>query len=224
MLLRLENVLTQDQTALVRDTLARMKFQDGKTSAGIAAARVKNNQEADRAQKEITELDNLVMGNLVRHPVYRGGALPLRVATPFYARYQAGMRYGHHVDDPIMGQDGMPYRTDIAITIFLNEPESYEGGELVISTTFGETAVKYAAGDAVMYPASSLHRVAEVTKGERLVAVTWVQSAVRDPAQRELLYGLNLAREKLLQSAPESPETVRVNTAYINLVRMWSEV
>jgi PKHD-type hydroxylase len=123
-----------------------------------------------------------------------------------------------------MGMEGMLYRTDVAITIFLNDPENYDGGELTVRTAFGENRVKLPAGDGVMYPASSLHHVAEVTRGERLVAVTWVQSLVRDPTQRELLYELNLAREKLLKTAPAADETAKVNTAYVNLVRMWSDI
>jgi PKHD-type hydroxylase len=223
MLLRLPSVLTSDQLRGARDLLARAQFVDGKLSAGMAAARVKYNQEADRRAGEIQQLDNLVMGALIQHPLYRSGALPLRVAAPFYARYTPGMHYGDHVDDPIMGMEGMLYRTDVAITIFLNDPENYDGGELTVRTAFGENRVKLPAGDGVMYPASSLHHVAEVTRGERLVAVTWVQSLVRDPTQRELLYELNLAREKLLKTAPAADETAKVNTAYVNLVRMWSD-
>jgi len=224
MLLRLEGVLTPDQLQGAREILTKVKFVDGKASAGLAAARVKNNQEAERGAQDLARLDDLVMGDLVRHPVYRAGALPLKVAAPFYARYVPGMRYGDHVDDPIMGGAAGLYRTDIAITIFLNDPGDYDGGELVIHTAFGENKMKLPAGDAVMYPASSRHRVAEVTRGERLVAVTWVQSLVRDPARRELLYGLNLAREKLLADAPQAEETAQVNAAYVNLVRMWSEL
>ena len=224
MLLHLKSILTPDQLQGAREMLARVKFVDGKASAGLAAARVKNNQEAERGAQDLARLDDLVMGDLVRHPVYRAGALPLKVAAPFYARYVPGMRYGDHVDDPIMGGAAGLYRTDIAITIFLNDPGDYDGGELVIHTAFGENKMKLPAGDAVMYPASSRHRVAEVTRGERLVAVTWVQSLVRDPARRELLYGLNLAREKLLADAPQTEETAQVNAAYVNLVRMWSEL
>jgi PKHD-type hydroxylase len=164
------------------------------------------------------------MGSLVRHPVYRAGALPLHVATPLYARYRPGMTYGDHLDDPIMGADGVKFRSDIALTVFLNSPQEYDGGELVIRTSAGEQVVKLAAGDAVLYPAGSIHHVSPVTRGERLVAVTWVQSLVRDPARRELLYGLNAAREKLLRDAPEAPETGQVNAAYLNLVRMWSDL
>lgn len=224
MLLHLKNVLAPDQLQGARAMLAKLKFVDGKASAGMAASRVKNNQEADRQAQEIGNLDNLVMGSLVRHPVYRAGALALKVATPFYARYVPGMRYGDHVDDPVMGGEDGLYRTDIAITIFLNDPTSYDGGELVVTAAFGEQKIKLPAGDAVMYPASSRHRVTEVTRGERLVAVTWVQSLVRDPARRELLYELNQVRERLLKETPEAEDTTRINMVYVNLVRMWSEL
>jgi PKHD-type hydroxylase len=116
------------------------------------------------------------------------------------------------------------YRSDIAITIFLNPPEDYGGGELVIQTAFGSQTVKLSAGDGVLYPAGSIHQINPVTRGERVVAVTWVQSLVRDPARRELLFGLGQAREKLLQSAPDAAETAQVNAAYLNLIRMWSDI
>lgn len=224
MLLRLREVLKNDELMLVHEWLAHANFVDGRLSAGAAAKRVKNNEELDSRAAELERLNNLVMGKLTRHPVYRGGALPLHVASPFYARYQPGMAYGDHLDDPIMGADGVRYRSDIAITIFLNAPEDYGGGELVIQTAFGSQPVKLPAGDGVLYPAGSIHQVNPVTRGERLVAVTWVQSLVRDPAQRELLYGLNQAREKLLQSAPDAAETAQVNAAYMNLIRMWSDI
>jgi len=224
MLLLLPAVIKADELALVRALLAGARFVDGRLSAGAAARRVKNNEEMERAEQDLERLNRVVMGSLVRHPVYRAGALPLHVASPLYARYRPGMTYGEHLDDPIMGTDGVMYRSDVAVTVFLNAPEEYDGGELVIRTWAGEQTVKYAAGDAVLYPASSIHRVNPVTRGERLVAVTWVQSLVRDAARRELLYGLNLAREKLLQSAPEAEETAQVNAAYLNLIRMWSDI
>jgi PKHD-type hydroxylase len=134
------------------------------------------------------------------------------------------MTYGNHVDDPIMGAPGQQYRSDVSTTVFLNAPEEYEGGELVINTSYGEQKVKLAAGSAVVYPSSSLHHVAEVTKGTRLVAVTWTQSLIRDPAKRELLYQLNQARESLLKSRPDDKETKNVDVAYVNLFRMWAEL
>ena len=224
MLLRIPSVLDRAELDVLRLMLASAPFVDGKLSAGLAARRVKNNQEVDRHARELAQLNNLVMGKLVQHPVYRSAALPLRVAAPYYARYTSGMRYGDHVDDPIMGADGALYRSDVSITVFVNDPADYDGGELVIQTAFGEQLVKLPAGDAVMYPSSSLHRVAEVTRGERLVAVTWLQSLVRDPARRELLHKLNSVRERMLASAAESEDTKLINKTYVNLVRMWGEI
>jgi PKHD-type hydroxylase len=224
MLLLIPGVLMADELELARAWLADAKFVDGRLSAGAAARRVKHNQELGAGTPDLERLNRLVLGALVRHPVYRGGALPLHVASPLYARYRPGMTYGDHLDDPIMGTDGVMYRSDVAVTVFLNAPEEYDGGELVIRAAAGEQAVKLAAGDAVLYPASSIHHVNPVTRGERLVAVTWVQSLVRDAARRELLYGLNAAREKLLHDAPEAEETAQVNAAYLNLIRMWSDI
>lgn len=189
----------------------------------MAAKRVKNNQEIASNQQQLNELNTIVMGNLVRHPVYKNAALPYRVAAPFYARYTPGMAYGDHVDDPVMGGQDR-YRSDISITVFLSEPQTYEGGELIIRTSFGDQTIKFSGGDAVMYPASSRHHVNKVTQGERLVAVTWVQSLVRDPTKRELLYELSKAREKMLIHAPDAAETAHVDTVYVNLVRLWAEL
>ena len=224
MLIRIPAVLDHSELEIVRRLLNKAPFVDGKLSAGQAARRIKNNQEVDRSAHELEQLNNLIMGKLVQHPIYRSAALPVRVAAPYYARYSAGMHYGDHVDDPIMGANGQIYRSDLSITIFLSKPSDYTGGELMINTSFGEQAIKYAAGDAVLYSAATRHRVAEVTNGERLVAVTWVQSLVRDPNQRELLHELNGVRERLLASAPESEDAKQVNKTYVNLVRMWGDV
>ncbi len=224
MLLRIPSVLDRSELEVVQRVLAGAPFVDGKLSAGQVAKRVKHNLEVDRRAHELEQLNNLVMGKLVQHPVYRSGALPLRVAAPYYARYTPGMQYGDHVDDPVMGADGTLYRSDVSITVFLGDPAGYDGGELVINTPFGEQQVKLPAGDAVMYPSSSLHRVAEVTRGERLVAVTWLQSLVRDPARRELLHELNSVRERMLAKSPETEDAKLINKTYVNLVRMWGDV
>jgi PKHD-type hydroxylase len=224
MLLRIPSVLNREELEVARRMLADAPFVDGKLSAGQAARRVKQNLEVDRHATVLEQLNNLVMGKLVQHPLYRSAALPLKVAAPYYARYTPGMHYGDHVDDPVMGVDGQLYRSDVAITVFLNDPSSYDGGELVMNTPFGEQLVKLPAGDAVMYPSSSLHRVCEVTRGERLVAVTWLQSLVRDPARRELLHELNTVRERLLAADAESEDAKLVNKTYVNLVRMWGDV
>ena len=223
MMTRIQGVLDQQQLQTARNLISGGRFTDGGPSAGMAARRVKHNEELSLEDTRLRELNNLVIGSLVKHPTYQSAAMPLRIATPFYARYTAGMSYGEHVDDPIMGQ-GDIYRTDVSVTIFLNNPDEYQGGELVIQTVFGEQQVKLPAGDAVMYPSSSVHRVAEVTEGERLVAVSWIQSLVRDPDKRALLHELNQARETLLHEKPDADETRQVNHSYINLVRMWSEI
>jgi PKHD-type hydroxylase len=223
MLTRLTAVLDRKQLDAVGRLVAGGRFIDGVLSAGMAAQRVKHNEELSVDEIHMRELNNIVMGSLVRHPVYRSASMALRVAAPYYARYTAGKSYGDHVDDPVMGQGDL-YRSDISVTIFLSDPDDYDGGELVIQTAFGEQCVKLPAGDAVLYPSSSVHSVTEVTRGERLVAVSWIQSLVREPDKRALLHELNQAREKLLQEKPEAEETIRVNHSYINLVRMWSEL
>jgi len=223
MLLRIQNLIPTGKLAVARGLLERARFVDGRLSAGREAAMVKHNEELPADSPDMARLNNIVMGALLTHPTYRYGVLPHRIAAPFYARYTPGMRYGSHVDDPVMGSPDH-YRTDVSITVFLNQPDEYEGGELVISTAYGEISHKLPAGDAVLYPSGSLHHVAEVTRGERLVAVTWAQSMVRDPAQRELLWNLGQARDALIEREPESETTQRVSTSYINLLRMWAEL
>jgi PKHD-type hydroxylase len=134
------------------------------------------------------------------------------------------MGYGFHVDDPVMGPMAGRYRSDVSTTVFLNDGSDYEGGELVIQTSFGEQRIKGNAGDAAVYPSSSWHKVADIQSGTRLVAVTWAQSMVKDSNQRELLYQLAQARQGLLEKLPQSEETAKVSTVYANLVRQWSEV
>ncbi len=225
MLLTIPQLLSTTQLKQVQDLLDKADFIDGKLSAGKVAKKIKNNQEINTNDKELlNQLNNIVMGTLIAHPEYKSAVLAHRIAVPFYARYQKGMQYGYHIDDPVMGPNGGRYRSDVSITIFLNEPEDYEGGELSISTTFGVNKVKLPAGAAVMYPSSSLHQVAEITSGERLVAVTWAQSMIREPAKRELLYDLDKVREKLFLEQPNAIDTAKLDNVYANLVRMWAEV
>lgn len=223
MLIQLKNILGPNELAQVKLLLAQAKFVDGKLSAGQVAVEVKHNQEVTADDPALKSLNQLVMGNLVRHKKYQRAALPAKIASPFYAMYEQGMAYGEHIDDPIMGQ-GDRYRSDLAITIFLNEPEEYEGGELIINWNNEERAIKYKAGDAVLYPATTRHRVNEVTGGKRIVAVSWVQSLVKDNEQRSLLYELSCAREKLLRKQANEEHTKQVDLVYVNLVRRWSEL
>jgi PKHD-type hydroxylase len=224
MLLTIPGLLNPAQLNKIREILAGAEFVDGRLTAGFAAARVKRNLELKQDPERLQRLIRIIMASLAHNETFRFGALPHRVADPIVARYEPGMTYGDHVDDPIMGTSGPRFRTDVSMTIFLNPPESYEGGELTVRTPFGDRKVKLPAGDAVIYPSSSLHHVAEVTAGERLVALTWIQSYVRDAARRELLYELNLARESLLKEAPGTETTGYVDRSYANLLRMWADL
>lgn len=224
MLITIDEVLNQEELGVARDLISRGQFIDGKLTAGSEATRVKNNAEFSPDNQLVTPLNNLVMGKLVQNETYLAAAFPKQIAAPIFARYTKGMNYGNHIDDPLMGPAGQRFRSDVSITVFLNEPDDYEGGELVITTQYGDHQVKLKAGDAVLYPSSSTHRVNTVTSGERLVAVTWLQSMIKDPAQRELLYNLHLAREDLLHNQASSETTERVSNTYVNLVRMWSDV
>jgi len=224
MLVTIPNVLDKEEISVIQDLMATANFREGTASAGSEAKRVKNNHEMFISEIETQRLNNLVMGRLLQNPTYIAAAFAAKIAAPYYAKYTAGMYYGNHVDDPVMGPPNQRYRSDISITIFLNAPDTYDGGELVINTPFGEQKVKLNAGDAVLYPSSSTHRVAEVTRGERLVAVTWLQSTVRDPAKREILYNLSQVRETMIQNAGGSKETEQLSNAYMNLMRMWSDI
>lgn len=224
MLLHLKNILDTDKLDNITKMLGKVPFIDGKHSAGMAAEQVKNNEEMQLGTQQAQYLDQLVMSSLAENADFRSAALPFRVAQPVFARYTPGMYYGNHVDDPVMGGGVEKFRTDVAVTVFLNAPEAYDGGELAMQSPFGEQRVKYAAGDAVLYPAGSLHRVETVTKGERLVAVAWVQSMVRDAAKRELLFELDQARNALLQQDPSDPITQKVDRSYVNLIRRWSDI
>ncbi len=223
MLTTLDHLISPANMTRIRELLAESPFIDGKLSAGVVARGVKQNQEMNPRSAHYQELNELVMSNLVRHPKFKAAAWPKRVAAPFYARYEPGMEYGEHVDDPVMGHGDL-YRTDISTTIFLSEPDEYDGGELTIKDSYGERSIKLPAGSAVIYPSHSRQYVAPVTKGVRLVAVTWAQSTIRDPAKRELLYELNQAREMLYKELPESEATRKVSATFNNLVRRWIEL
>ena len=224
MLVTIPDVLSKDEIRIINELMTAAEFHDGTVSAGSEARRVKKNEEMNLSEQDTQRLNNVVMGKLVQNPTYIAAAFASRIAAPYYAKYTAGMYYGNHVDDPVMGPPHQRYRADISVTIFLNEPEEYDGGELVIQTPFGEQQVKLPAGSAVMYPSGSTHRVAEVIQGERLVAVTWLQSTVRDPARREVLYKLAQVRDSLIASAPDSEELEKLSYSYINLLRMWTEL
>jgi PKHD-type hydroxylase len=223
-LISLRAVLGADDLRRVRELLAQAPFVDGRNSAGGDARRVKNNEEVDPSHQRVGALNQLVLLPLYRHPVFQAAAMPRRLSGAFFARYQPGMQYGNHVDDPVMGPENGRYRSDVSVTVFLGPADSYDGGELVIETEYGEQRVKLEAGDAVIYPSSSLHRVDPVTRGERLVAVAWAESMVREPERRRLLFELQQIEDQLRVADPDAEVTRRAGRVRANLMRMWADV
>jgi PKHD-type hydroxylase len=222
MILCIGGVLDETQIADLRQRLERQDFVDGATTAGWHARLVKRNTqigggpEAKRLQDEVGTL-------LARHELFQIACRPKRIRPVLFSRYEPGMEYGTHVDDAIMGgQD--PIRSDLSFTLFLSAPGECDGGELVIETTAGEQAFKLPAGSLVLYPSSTLHRVAPVTRGQRLAAVSWVQSQVREAERREILLDLDTARRTLFQREGKSREFDLLSKSLANLLRMWAEV
>ena len=224
MLLTIPEVFDKQKLENIQDLLSKMTFHDGKLSAGKNARNVKHNEEIQASRQQQEYLDQLIMTTLANNAIFRDAVLPHQVSQPVIARYTKGMQYGNHIDDPIMGGAGGRFRADVALTLFLNAPEDYSGGELIIETTFGTQQVKLPAGDVVVYPASSVHRVNEVQSGQRLVAVCWIQSLVRNPEKRSILYELAQARDHLMAVQQGETITQQVDHTYVNLVRMWSEL
>lgn len=223
MLIKIPDILDSTQLAAVQSVLHQCEFNDGKTSAGVNARKYKANEELVANQDQLDALNSVVMTQLVQHPIYLDSALPAKISLPIYARYTPGMSYGYHIDDPVMGGPSQRYRSDISITIFLSNPADYDGGELCIETAFGTNEIKLPAGHALLYPSSSRHGVNPVTRGERLVAIAWVQSMVRSAEQRQILFQLSSARDQL-KSQSESSAYQQIEDSYTNLVRMWAEV
>ena len=212
------NVISADELIHVRDVLARASYIDGRATAGFAARTVKNNQQAAN-DRTIETVRKLVEERILANDVFRLAVRPKKLSAILFSRYEIGMQYGSHVDDALM--QGM--RTDVSFTLFLSDPESYDGGELVIESASGEDAVKLAAGSLVAYPSTALHHVSPVTRGARLAAVGWARSFVRDPARREMLFDLDTARRQMFARDGKSAEYDLVSKSLANLLRMWVE-
>ena len=221
----LDSVLGPAELKQIRDIVAEAEFQDGAATAGSRASAVKNNLQMKKTDDQAVILKNLINDRLMRNPEFCRFALPKRIAPPLLSCYNVGMAYGRHVDDAIMRPNGKELRSDLSVTVFLNDPGDYDGGELIVETHENEEAIKLPRGCAVVYQSTSLHRVAPVTRGQRLAAVTWVQSLVRDPGQRDLLADIAAARDCLAAQSGESfaTPTDRAFRAYSNLLRRWAE-
>lgn len=219
MLLQLEKVCSDTEVESLRDIILRQNsFQDGKATAGWAAREVKENEQLTGGA-EMDTVRTITRKALQAHPLYTAFAQPKAITRMLVSRYREGMAYGTHVDDAVMGGR----RTDLSFTLFLAEPDSYQGGELVIEDMGGESAIKLGAGDAVIYPTGALHRVNAVTAGERLAVVGWIRSLVRRADQREILFDLDLTSRALFEKDGKTALYDRLAKTRSNLLRMWAE-
>ena len=225
MLVHVEQVLTPDQVALCRQRLEGETWVDGRVTAGEQSALAKRNLQVPEDAPTARELGEMILSALGRNAGFVSAALPLRVFPPLFNRYDEGMAFDTHVDNAIRFAGPVRFRTDISATLFLTDPADYDGGELIVEDAYGEHAVKLAAGDMILYPATSLHRVAPITRGSRWAAFFWAQSMVRADAQRSLLYDLDNAIQSLsVKLGQGDSEVVSLTGAYNNLLRMWAEV
>jgi PKHD-type hydroxylase len=225
MLLHIPQVLSRDEVATLRARLDEGPWIDGRATVGAQGAQVKHNRQLEERSPLAAELGKQVAAALLRQPQFVSAALPRQVLPPFFNRYGGGEQYGEHVDGAIRFMpDGQPMRSDLSATLFLADPQDYEGGDLVVRDTYGEHMVKLPAGDVVLYPACSLHRVEPVTAGERVAAFLWVQSMVRDVGQRAQLYELDQAIQSLRARLGDGAELVALTGHYHNLLRRWADV
>jgi PKHD-type hydroxylase len=225
MLLQIPDVLTGEQLARCRTLVAGADWADGRITAGTQSAQVKNNQQLPEDSAAAREARQLVLEGLAASALFMTAALPRKIYPPLFNRYAgAANAFGNHIDNAIrtFAPTAQHVRTDVSCTLFLAEPGEYEGGELVIEDTFGSKQVKLPAGHMVLYPASSVHRVEPVTRGARLASFFWVESMVREDAQRRLLFDLDMSVLALRQQQGETPEAVKLTGVYHNLLRMWA--
>ena len=227
MLLHLKDLLRPDEVAHARALLADdAPWIDGRSSAGTQAAARKNNEQLAQDSPQAAQLRALVLGALQRDPMFFSAALPRKIFNPLFNRYRGtGDHYGDHVDGAVLHSrhPAQWVRTDLSCTLFLSQPQDYEGGELVIQEPQGERRIKLPAGDLVLYPGNTLHQVTPVTRGARIASFFWVESMVRSGEQRQLLFEMDMALLKLRGRAGDDPEVVRLTGTYHNLLRMWAD-
>jgi PKHD-type hydroxylase len=228
-LLHVKQVLTADELRDARALVARATWGDGRVTAGVQSAQAKNNEQLPRDSAETRALQQIVLGALNRHATFFSAALPKRVFPPLFNRYGgASNSFGSHVDNAVRfvpGTLGERVRTDISCTLFLSDPDDYDGGELVVEDTFGVQCVKLPAGDMVLYPGTSVHRVEPVTRGQRVASFFWIESMVRSDEQRRLLFDMDAHLMQLRSTVGETDSAViGLTGTYHNLLRLWAEV
>jgi PKHD-type hydroxylase len=227
MMIQIPDVLTLDEVAHCRAVLDAADWVDGNATSGFQAAMAKNNQQLPQDGAAAREVGALIVQALQANPLFVSAALPRTILPPLFNRYGVGMGFADHVDNSIRRDPstGQPLRTDLSITVFLSDPDDYDGGELVVEDSYGSHLVKLAAGAAILYPASSLHHVTEVTRGVRTASFFWIQSLVRDDARRALLLDMDVSIQRLSGAVGSTDASVLSLTGtYHNLLRMWAEV
>ena len=225
MMLRIPALLTPEEVRECRQAMEAADWQDGRLTAGHLAAKVKSNLQLPVDSPVAARMGDLILKKLGQNPLYLSAALPLRVLPPRFNRYAGGGTYGNHIDNALFVIPGtaIKVRTDVSTTVFFSDPDEYEGGELMVEDTFGHQRVKLAAGDAILYPGTSLHRVNPVTQGTRYAAFFWTQSLVQSDEQRRMLFDLDQSIQQLTVDYPDHPKLAALSGTYHNLLRMWSQ-
>ncbi len=226
MLLQIPDILTIEQAAECRRKIENAEWIDGKITAGHQSARAKNNLQLNENHPLAREMGEIILSALERNSLFMSAALPSKVFPPLFNRYESGQSFGNHVDNAIRQIAGTPHRirTDLSATLFLTNPQDYEGGELVIEDTYGVHSIKLPAGHLILYPATSLHNVRPVTKGARISSFFWIESMVRDDGERTILFDMDTAIQRIAETAPEHSSVVRLTGVYHNLLRRWANV
>jgi PKHD-type hydroxylase len=226
MLLRIPGVLSRDEVARVRTRIDAAAWVDGNVTSGHQSARAKDNEQLPEESEAARECGEAILAALARNPTFFSAVLPRQVYPPLFNRYGPGKAFGNHVDGAIRVHPPSlrRLRTDVSATLFLTDPDDYDGGELTIDDTYGTQAVKLPAGDLVIYPATSVHRVTPVTRGARVSSFFWIESMVRDDAQRSLLFDMDMALVRLARDAGgQHPSLVTLTGCYHNLLRRWAD-
>ena len=226
MLVQIPDVLTPDQVAQCRQILDGAEWIDGRVTAGPQSGRVKDNLQLPEEHPAARQLGDLILSALEKNQMFMAAALPMKVFPPLFNRYEGGQSFGNHVDNAVRQVKGTPHRvrTDISATLFLAQPDEYDGGELLVEDTYGVHQVKLPAGHLILYPATSLHHVRPVTRGARVASFFWIQSMVRDDGERTLLFDLDMSIQRLVQDSPNHPSAVQLTNVYHNLLRRWADV
>jgi PKHD-type hydroxylase len=225
MMVHIPNVLTPEQVARCREVMTQASWVDGNVTAGHQSRKVKHNLQLPENSPEARELGGIVLDALARNPLFVSAVLPKQVFPPLFNRYDAGMVFGSHVDNAIREHpgSGIRIRTDVSSTLFISEPEDYDGGELIVEDTYGSHSVKLPAGDMIVYPGTSVHNVTPITRGSRVAAFFWTQSLIRDVSKRALMFDLDMAIIDLNRDHPDHPSVVQLTSVYHNLLRQWAE-